>query len=204
MSEQDEYEVLGSESLYEGHVVNVRLDDVRMPDGSTAKREVVDHPGAVAVVALDDDGNVVLVNQYRHPVRARLDELPAGLLDVKGESPLEAAKRELVEEAGLVADEWNVLVDLHTSPGISDEAIRVYLARGLRPASGEDGFQPEHEELTLVVDREPLAAAVRRALSGGLTNAAAVAGLLAAVHNRATGWRDLRGADAPWPTGPRH
>lgn len=202
MSEQDEYEVLDSATAYEGKVVNLRVDDVRMSDGSTAQREVIEHPGAVAVVALDDDGNVVLVNQYRHPVRARLDELPAGLLDVKGESPLDAAKRELAEEAGLAADEWNVLVDLHTSPGISGEAIRVFLARGLGPVS-DDKFEPEHEELTLIVDREPLAAAVRRALSGGMTNAAAVAGLLAAVHNRATGWRDLRAADAPWPSGPK-
>jgi ADP-ribose pyrophosphatase len=173
-----------------------------MSDGSSAEREVVAHPGAVAVVALDDDGNVVIVNQYRHPVRARLDELPAGLLDVKGEQPLDAAKRELAEEAGLVAGEWNVLVDLHSSPGISTEAVRVYLARGLKPAPGDQRFQPEGEELSLHVDREQLSHAVRRVLAGGITNALAVAGILAAIHGRATAWRDLRPADAPWPTGP--
>jgi ADP-ribose pyrophosphatase len=202
MSEQGEYDVLGSETMFDGKIITVRRDEVRMSDGSTAQREVVAHPGAVAVVALDDDGNVVIVNQYRHPVGARLDELPAGLLDVKGERPLDAAKRELAEEAGLVAQEWNVLIDLYSSPGFSNEAIRVYLARGLKPAPDDDKFEPEHEELSLIVDREPLSHAVRRVLAGGITNAFAVAGILAAIHGRATGWRDLRPADAPWPTGP--
>lgn len=202
MSDQDDYEVVGSEAVFTGRVVSVRRDDVRMSDGSTAKREVIDHPGAVGVVALDETGNVVLVNQYRHPVGARLDELPAGLLDVEGESALDGAKRELAEEAGLVADEWNVLLDLHPSPGVSSEAIRVYLARGLHDVPDKNGFQPEHEELTLTVEREPLSEAVRRALNGTLTNAAAVAGVLAAVHGRATGWRGLRPADAAWPGRP--
>jgi ADP-ribose pyrophosphatase len=123
-------------------------------------------------------------------------------LDVNGESALDAAKRELAEEARLAADEWNVLLDLHTSPGFSDEAIRIFLARSLHPVPGD--FEAEHEELTLTVMREPLAEAVRRALSGGMTNAAAVAGVLAAVHGRATGWRDLRPADTPWPARPGH
>jgi ADP-ribose pyrophosphatase len=202
VTEQGEYEVVGSETLFEGKIISVRRDEVRMSDGSTAEREVVGHPGAVSVVALDDDGNVVIVNQYRHPVGARLDELPAGLLDVKGEAPLDAAKRELAEEAGLVADEWNVLIDLHSSPGISSEAIRVYLARGLKPAPDNADFRPEHEEANLHVDREPLSHAVRRVLAGGITNAITVAGILAAIHGRATGWRDLRPADAPWPSGP--
>jgi 8-oxo-dGTP pyrophosphatase MutT (NUDIX family) len=201
MSDQDEYEVVGSETIFKGRVITVRRDDVRMSDGSTAKREVVEHPGAVAVVALDDSGNVVLVNQYRHAVRARLDELPAGLLDVDRESALDAAKRELAEETRLEADEWNVLLDLHTSPGFSNEAVRVYLARDLHPI--EDGkFRPEHEEITMTVERVRLAEAVRQALSGSLTNAITVAGVLAAVHGRATGWRDLRPAEANWPARP--
>ena len=203
MSDQDDYELLESEEVYGGRIISVRRDQVRMGDGSTAAREVVDHIGAVGVVALDDEGNVVLVNQYRHPVRARLDELPAGLLDKDGEPALEAAQRELAEEAGLAADQWDVLLDLYTSPGVSNEAIRVFLARGLRPIEA-DGFTPEHEEVHLTVDREPLSQAVRRALAGQLTNATAVAGLLAAVHGRATGWRDLRPADAPWPARPGH
>lgn len=202
MSDQDDYDVVGSETVYSGKIITLRRDDVRMSDGSTVVRETIDHPGAVGIVALDDAGNVVLVNQFRHPVRARLDELPAGLLDVPGESALDAAKRELAEEAGLVADDWHVLLDLHPSPGASNEAIRLFLARGLRPVPDDHDFEPEHEEITLTVEREPLAEAVRRCLAGNVTNATAVAGLLAAVHGRATGWRDLRPADAPWPARP--
>lgn len=201
MGEQDSYDVVGSDTKYQGKIISVRVDDVRMSDGTVAQRDIISHPGAVGVVALDDDGNVVLVNQYRPAVRARLDELPAGLLDVEGESALDAAKRELAEETGLVADEWHVLIDLHTSPGMTDEAIRLYLARGLHRSTDE--FAAEHEELTLTVAREPLSEATRRVLSGALTNAAAAAGILAAVHGRATGWRELRPADAPWPARPQ-
>jgi ADP-ribose pyrophosphatase len=200
MGELDHYDVVGSQTKYEGSLITVRVDDVRMSDGEVVQRDIVAHPGAVAIVALDDEGKIVLVNQYRPAVGARLEELPAGILDVDGESALDTAKRELVEEAGLVADEWNVLVDLHSSPGMTDEAVRVFLARGL--AQGSDDFEPEHEELTLAVSREPLTETVRRVLSGGVTNASAVAGILAAVHGRATGWRDLRPADAPWPARP--
>lgn len=202
MGEQDEYGLVDSETVFEGRIITVRRDTVRMSDDSTSVREVVDHGGAVAIVALDDEGRVVLVNQYRHPVRARLDELPAGLLDVKGESALDAARRELREEAGLEADTWDVLLDLHSSPGFSNEAVRVFLARGLRTA-GKDGFEATGEELTMTVERESLSSAVTRALAGGITNAASVAGLLAAVHGRATGWRDLRESDAPWPAHPQ-
>lgn len=200
MGELDPYDVVGSDTKFKGKLITVRVDDVRMSDGEVAQREIVAHPGAVAIVALDDEGKIVLVNQYRPAIGARLDELPAGILDVAGESALDAAKRELAEEAGLAADEWNVLVDVHSSPGMTDEAVRVFLARGLQAAEGD--FRAEHEELTLSVSREPLAEAVRRALSGGLTNASSVAGILAAVHGRATGWRDLRPADAPWPARP--
>jgi 8-oxo-dGTP pyrophosphatase MutT (NUDIX family) len=200
MGELDAYEVIRSETKFKGALIGVRIDDVRMSDGSIVKREVVTHPGAVAIVALDDAGKVILVNQYRPAIGAQLDELPAGLLDVDKESALDAAKRELAEEAQLVADEWNVLLDLHPSPGISTEAVRVFLARGLSPSDGK--FEAEHEERTMTVSREPLSEAVRRVLSGGITNSAAVGGILAAVHGRATGWRDLRPADARWPARP--
>jgi 8-oxo-dGDP phosphatase len=200
MGELDAYEVVGSDVKYRGKLLELRVDQVRMADGSLAEREAVKHPGAVAILALDDSGKIVLVNQYRSPVDATLDELPAGLLDVTGESALDAAKRELAEEAKLSADQWNVLVDLYTSPGFSSEAVRVFLARDL--SDSEDDFQAEHEESTMTVSREPLPDAVRRALSGGITNATSVAGILAAVHGRATGWRDLRPADTPWPARP--
>lgn len=202
MSEPHDYEVTGSETIFDGRIMTVRRDEVRMPDGSLAQREIVDHMGAVGILALDDEGRVVLVNQYRHALGARIDELPAGLLDVDGEPALEAAKRELAEEAGLRADEWNVLLDLHSSPGVSNEAVRVFLARGLHAIGDDDREQLEHEELTMTVERVPLTDALQRVLHGHLTNAIAVAGLLAAVHGRATDWRDLRPADAPWPARP--
>lgn len=198
------YPVVESEPIFHGRVISVRRDRVLMSDGSTAEREVVAHPGAVGVVAIDDDGNLLLVNQYRHPVRTRLDELPAGLLDVDGEPALHAAQRELAEEAALTAERWHVLIDLYTSPGMTDEAIRIYLAQGLAPVPEADRFQPEHEEITLTVHRVPVAEAVRRVFAGELTNAAAVAGILAAAHGQAAGWADLRPADAPWPARPEH
>jgi ADP-ribose pyrophosphatase len=200
VGENDPYDVVGSQTKFQGNVIKVRVDDVRMSDGQVVQREVVAHPGAVAIVALDEEGKVVLINQYRPAVKARFDELPAGLLDVDGESALTAAQRELAEETGLAAEEWNVLVDLHSSPGMTDEAVRIYLARGLSVVDSD--FEAEHEEITLSVFREPLSEAVRRVLAGGVTNASAVAGILAAVHGRATGWRDLRPADAPWPARP--
>ena len=200
MGELDAYEIVGSDVKYRGKLLELRVDQVRMADGSIVERETVKHPGAVAILALDDSGRIVLVNQYRSAVDASLDELPAGLLDVADESALEAAKRELAEEADLVADEWNVLVDLYPSPGFSAEAVRVFLARELSDGDGE--YEGKHEESTMTVSREPLPGAVRRVLSGGIVNATSVAGILAAVHGRATGWRDLRPADAPWPARP--
>jgi ADP-ribose pyrophosphatase len=200
MSELDPYEVVGSDIKYRGKLLTLRIDDVRMSDGSVVQREIVKHPGAVAVVALDENGKLVLVNQYRPAIGAQLDELPAGLLDVDGESALAAARRELAEEAHLVADEWDLLLDLHPSPGFSTEAVRVFLARDL--SASEDDYTGEHEERTMTVSREPLPDAVRRVLSGSITNAVSAAGILAAVHGRATGWRDLRPADAPWAARP--
>lgn len=185
--------VTASRPIYAGRVISLRVDSVRMDDGSVADREIVEHPGAVVIVALDEAGRVVLVNQYRHAVGRRLDELPAGLRDVAGEPALQTARRELAEEAGLAAARWDVLLDLHSSPGMSDEAVRVYLARELserRP----NGFTPEHEEVSLSVRRVPLAEAVRLAQAGELTNAAAVAGVLAAAVGQASGWAGLRPA----------
>ena len=198
----EKYQVVASTELYRGRVVSLRADELRMSDGTVATREVVEHPGAVAVLALDDDDQVVLVNQYRHPVRQYLDELPAGLLDVAGEPAIAAAQRELFEEAALTASEWHVLIDLYTSPGMTDEAIRVFLARGLADVAESERYQPEYEEITLTVSRVGLDEAVQRALSGELTNAAAVAGVTAAAASRSMGWKNLRPADAPWPARP--
>jgi 8-oxo-dGDP phosphatase len=142
----------------------------------------------------------VLVHQYRHPVRTFLYELPAGLLDMLGEAPLEAARRELFEETGLVAADWSVLLDIYTSPGMTDELIRIYLARGI--SESVDRFQPEAEEITMTVVRLPLADALGRVQSGRITNAAAVAGICAAALARDAEWRPLRPADVPWPGDP--
>jgi 8-oxo-dGTP pyrophosphatase MutT (NUDIX family) len=197
MTDQEQFPVVSSEVVYTGRVVELRKDVLLMPDGTQAVREIVGHPGAVGVVAVDADECIVLVNQYRHAVGRRLDELPAGLLDVSGESPLAGAKRELAEEARLQADSWHTLVDLHLSPGFSAEVIRIYLARGLQGAVLDD-FVAEHEEESMTVEWVSLDAALARVQQGQITNAAAVAGILAAVASRATGWSGLRSADEPW------
>ncbi len=183
MTSEQEYPVIASQRIYDGRVLSLRADDVRMSDGEISRREVLEHPGAVAVVALDDDDNVVLVNQYRHPVRAWLDELPAGLLDVAGESLVAAARRELFEETGLTARHWFRLLVMHASPGMTNERVTIFLARGL--AESTETFEAEHEELTMTVSRRPLNEAVADVLTGRITNAAAVCGLLAASLTRA-------------------
>ena len=179
-----EFRVLDSETVYEGRVISLRRDTVAMPGGGSSVREVVHHPGAVAVVALDDEDNVVLLRQYRHPLRTHLWELPAGLRDEDGEPPLETAKRELAEEVLLAAGRWSPLVTVANSPGFSDEIVEVYLAEDLSDVERPGGFLVEHEEADMTVERMPLADAVQRVLDGDIRNSSAVAGLLAAAHVR--------------------
>jgi ADP-ribose pyrophosphatase len=194
-----DYEVLDSERVFEGKVIALRRDHLSMPGDTTAWRDVVEHPGSVAVVALDDSDAVVVVRQYRHPIRRELDELPAGILDKEGEPAVETAKRELAEEAGLAADEWHVLVDLLTTPGMSDEASRIFLARGLREV---DRDVQEHEEAELTSFRVPLTELVDGVLSGRYENSLLVAGALAADRARRDGFAGLRPADSSWPARP--
>jgi 8-oxo-dGTP pyrophosphatase MutT (NUDIX family) len=201
-AQSEDFTVVGSVDHFQGRVIGLRTDTIRMPDGTESDRDIVVHPGAVAIVALDEADRVVMVRQYRHPVGRLLDELPAGLLDVDGESALTGAKRELHEEASLEAEDWHVLLDLLTSPGMTNEAIRIFLARGLREVSIEDRFEPEHEEVTMTVHRVPLDDAVTAVLSGEITNAAAGAGILAAALARNGGWHALRPADVAWPDRP--
>ncbi|WP_319942758.1 NUDIX hydrolase [Nocardia aurantia] len=189
-----EFERVSSRTVYSGAILALRLDQVVMPGGHVAQREVVEKYGAVAVVAVDDDGNLVLIDQYRHPIGRRLLELPAGLLDEPGESPLAAAERELAEETGLAAASWSTLVEMALSPGFTDEALRIYLATGL---SETDRPTPEMEEADLRVLRMPLDEAVRAALSGEIVNATAIAGILALAAVRDKGIAP-RPADAPW------
>lgn len=196
-----DYEVKSSETVYEGAVFSLRRDEVVMPGGDTKTREVVEHPGAVGIVALDERERVVLIKQYRHPVGEALWELPAGLLDVADEPATEAAKRELAEEVGLTAARWDLLIDAYSTPGMSDEAVRIYLARELTE-SGQ-AHESEDEEADLEVDRVPLDEAVVRVASGGITNALAVMGILATFHARSKGYERLRDANAAWPARPK-
>jgi ADP-ribose pyrophosphatase len=158
-----------------------------------ARREYIRTLGAAAVVALDDAGRVVLVRQYRHAVGRLLWELPAGLLDVAGEEPVGTAQRELAEEVDLVAGRWHALVELHPSPGNSDEPIWVFLARDLTPVPDDARHHREDEEAELRCSRVDLDEAAAMVLRGEITNAAAVAGLLAAARARDLGWAPLRG-----------
>jgi 8-oxo-dGTP pyrophosphatase MutT (NUDIX family) len=187
-----EFTTLSSETLHVGKIFALRADEVAMPGGGSARREIVEHFGAVGIVALDDAGDVVLVHQYRHAVGRRLWELPAGLLDMGDEPAHLTAARELEEEAGLAAQSWHVLVDLVTAPGFSDESVRVFLATGL----SEIGRPEAHdEEADLEVRRVPLADAVAMVFSGEIVNSLAVAGILAA---HAMDPAALRAPDAPW------
>jgi ADP-ribose pyrophosphatase len=193
-----EWEVVSSAEHVRLRIIDVRTDEVRMPEGDLARRDYVLHPGSVGVVAVDDEGRVLLIRQYRHPVRSMLWEVPAGLRDVRGEPLLDCAKRELAEEAGYRAADWHVLLDLCLSPGMSDERTRIFLARGLSLIpEGELGFVHRHEEIDMPVVRVPLAEAVRRVLGGMIHNAQAAAGILAAYAASADGFASLRAADAP-------
>lgn len=191
------YTVLGRTEHFAGPMFSVVTDEVEMPGGVVARRDYLRHIGAVGVVPLDEADRVVLVRQYRHPIGRPLWELPAGLVDVAGESLPEVAARELAEEADLVADRWDLLLDLHPSPGCSNERIRIFLGRQLRPAPHP--HQREHEEAELVVARFPLAEAVAMIFRGEITNGACVTGLLATAHARARDWAPLRPVDAADP-----
>ncbi|GAA2155802.1 NUDIX hydrolase [Kitasatospora kazusensis] len=198
----EEWRVLSSETPFQGRVTGVRTDEVEMPDGSTARRDYQIHPGSVSILALDSQQRVLIVRQYRHPVRQRLWELPAGLLDVPGENPLHAAQRELYEEAHCKAGEWKVLVDFYTSPGGTDEALRLFLATDLAEAEG-DRYAAHGEELEIEVARVPLAELVALVLAGELHNPTLITGTLALHAALTSGGLDaLRPADSAWPARP--
>lgn len=193
-----DFEVKDSRTVYDGAIITLRVDDVEMPGGRVAEREVVEHFGAVAILARDDAGRVAMVRQYRHPIGHRLLELPAGLLDQADEEPLAAAQRELAEETDLAADSWHVLVDLALSPGFTDEALRLYLAEGLHHL---DAAERVDEEADMSVEWVPLDDAVAQVFAGEIVNATSVAGILAAAAARDSTIA-LRGVDAPWPDEP--
>ncbi|UGY90611.1 NUDIX domain-containing protein [Streptomyces gobiensis] len=198
----EEWEVIATATPFTGNKTSVRTDDVVMPDGKIVRRDYQVHPGSVAVLALDDQDRVLVLNQYRHPVRQKLWEIPAGLLDVPGENPLRAAQRELYEEAHVKAEDWRVLTDVYTTPGGCDEAVRIFLARELSEAEGER-FEVFEEEAVMQLERAPLADLVHGVLAGELHNNCLAVGVLALSAALAGDGVDaLRPADAEWPARP--
>jgi 8-oxo-dGDP phosphatase len=194
----ERWPVTSSATLCEARLVRLREDQVRMPEGEVVARDVLEHPGAVAVVALDADEQVLMIRQYRHPVGRLLWEIPAGLRDVAGEPLHETALRELVEETGYRAARWSVLADVFTSPGISTERVRLFLATDLTEIpESERSYVRQHEEAHLVLARVPLETAVTRVLTGDLHNGVTALGILSAYAAREDGFAMLRDADAP-------
>ncbi|WP_137844689.1 NUDIX hydrolase [Microbacterium sp. 2FI] len=184
-------DVLHSDLVYEGRVWDVRNDRVRYGDGEIVRQYVV-HPGAAAIVAVDAENRVLLIQQYRHPIRHRDWEIPAGLLDVAGEEPLETARRELAEEADLAASSWQPLVSIFTTPGGNDEVVHVFLARGLSHVG--EVHAREAEEADIRVEWVALEDAVAGVLAGRLRNGILAVGVLAAAEA-------LRGPAAPEASG---
>jgi 8-oxo-dGTP pyrophosphatase MutT (NUDIX family) len=194
----ERWHVTASDELARGQLLAVRRDMVRMPDGTVAGRELIEHPGSVAILALDSDGRVLLIRQYRHPVGALLWEIPAGLRDVAGEPIHLTAERELLEETGYRAADWRVLADFFSSPGCSTERLRIFLARGLTEVpAAERQYVREHEEAFLTVAWVPLEEAVRKFLAGDLHNGVAGVGILSAYAARQDGFATLRQVGAP-------
>ncbi len=174
--------VTDSETVFAGHVWDVRRDRVDLGAAGTVVREYVEHPGAVAVIALRTDREepeILVIRQYRHPVGAQDWELPAGLLDVPGESAQHAAHRELAEEADLQAASWEPLISVTTSPGGSSEVITIFVATDLSDVPAAQRFQREHEEADMPTGWVPLSVAVQAVLAGQVRNAPMVVGILA-------------------------
>ena len=192
------------EVLLKGMVWDVVRDTVDLGEAGVVRREYVQHPGAVGTVALDDRGRILLIQQYRHPVGHYDWELPAGLLDVEGEPPWEAAARELHEEADLAAGRWDVLVDHFASPGGLSEVLRIFLARDLSAVPHEQRHEREGEELGMPARWVDLNEAVAAVLTGRLHNPAAIIGILTTYAARELNWGTLRPHDAPWPEHPAY
>jgi len=188
--------VRSSERVFVGKVWDIRQDVVEYGE-SEIIREYMDHTGAVAILALDDDGRVLLIKQYRHPIGTRDWEIPAGLLDIRGEDPLFAAQRELAEEVDLIAAEWHVLSDFTTSPGGSNEVVRVYLARGLTPTVVP--FDRMAEEVDIEKRWVDLDEVIDAILARSIANSILAIAALTAQAARMRGWETLAAANTQWP-----
>lgn len=184
--------------LHRGVIMDLVSQQVDLGPAGTVVREYLRHPGAVAILALDEQGRVLLLRQYRHPVRAHLWEVPAGLLDVQGEDLVGAAARELAEEADLRAGRWHTLVDYYTSPGASNEAVRIFLARDLSPVPADERHERQAEEAGMTSEWLALPDALDGVLSGRIHNPSTVIAVLAAQVYAGRDWAGLRPADAPW------
>jgi 8-oxo-dGTP pyrophosphatase MutT (NUDIX family) len=195
--------LLSTEKVYQGRIWDVVSDTFQLSEsGDALTRDYIDHPGAVAVLPMNAEGQILLLKQYRHPVGMDLWEVPAGLLDVEGEDFVVGAARELAEEADLAAGTWNVLADVFNSPGSSSEAIRIYLARDLTEIPHHERHERTDEEAEIEFHWISLDDAVASVLAGRLHNPSAVVGILAAAAARAGNYQELRPADAPWPAHP--
>lgn len=195
--------VTDSRTLTQTPVLTMVEETFRLgASGEQLTRVFVRHPSAVAVLAVDDADRVLLINQYRHPVRMQLWEIPAGLLDVEGESLLATAQRELHEEADVQAETWHTLVDFYTTPGSQDEAIRVFLAEGISEVAADQRHTRTGEEAEILSRWVPLHEAVAAVLSGRIHNPSAATAVLA-LHAVRTGAGELRDARAPWADHPR-
>jgi len=205
-------ELISSERVWNGPIFAVDADHVRLDPGQEpVARQVVVHHDAVAVVALregaessqaDDAPEILMVRQYRHPVRACLWEIPAGLLDVPGEAPVIAAARELAEETDYTAATWNTLAEFYASPGFTTEGARIFLAQDLSLLPEDQRTPREAEEAEFVPTWVRLDEAVDAVMDGRLHNPSTVLGVLATAQARARGWAELRPADAPWLRSP--
>lgn len=195
------WEVTSRRVLGTGAVSEFVDETVTTPSGETMDRQYLTHPGAVAVVAWDEQTDTVAcLRQYRHPVRMELVEIPAGLLDAEGEAWLDAARRELAEEVELAAERWDVLVDMATTPGACEEKLRIYLARDLAPATRPDGFILEGEEAHMSWTWVPRDELVDAVFAGACQSPTLVAGVLALETARLSGQIErLRPSDALWP-----
>lgn len=176
-----ELQVLSRTVVRRGKVFDLVVDEVVYPSGARGVREVAHHPGGAVVVPLFEDGQVLLVEQWRYPLQTRILELPAGKLG-PGEDPLVAARRELEEETGYTAERLDHLSSIYTTPGFCDEILHIYAGRGLRPLA--HGPRREEGELTMTLRILPFGEALAMARDGTLRDAKTIIGLFLAAHRR--------------------
>lgn len=195
--------VTSRETKFEGYIWDVVREGVALEEGAEPfERDFLLHPGAVAVAALNEKNQILLINQYRHPVRASLWEIPAGLLDIDGEEPLAAAARELAEETFLQAEQWDTLMEFYNSPGGMGEACRIFLARGISEIPREEQQEREHEESEIVARWVDLDDAVRAVLAGRVHNASSTNAILATYAAASKNFETLYSATVPFNAHP--